>query len=822
MYKSKQATRFLTRWGLFLGIFGFALLAAFATHASLEFRSFTRLVMHTNEVVSEIRQLDAMIERAETSQRGFLITKNLTYLRPYNQAIENVGTDYRELANLVSDNPVQVARVKQLEGLIKTRLDKMQTVIENSTGTPIEEIARQIDLNVMTEIRTKLDEMEQEELGLMKTRRAQYDQFSDLSTFLLMIGAMAAALVMLFSARLVKAASRRNSEQSALLTSVFDSMTDGVLVMNKDFVITHSNRASDDLTDQKLEGLTLEQVYQVSRPEKMDGFVDVKNSSLSRAMRGETVMRFEVTMGRTSRRLVSVDSRAVRGADGEIVAAFSVYQDITQRRQTEEQWHQAREAAIEASQLKSDFLATMSHEIRTPMNGVMGMATLLLNTPMTKEQEQYVQTIKSSADSLLSLINQVLDHAKIESGKIELERNDFDLNDVIEGVMSLFRYLARSKEIELKVHVEEDVPVGLIGDPNRLRQILLNLVGNAIKFTERGFVELHVKRLADGRFEFGVKDTGPGIASDKQAQLFKKFSQVHDKKYVKAAGSGLGLMISNELAKAMGGQMGVESVVGLGSRFWFTAEFAVSVRGEVCEWKPEPQAKEPISARILVAEDQMVNQLVIRKFLEGFGANVVIVEDGSAAVRAMRDDKFDLILMDCRMEPMDGYEATRQIREFSKIPIVALTAEGTSGDRKSCFAAGMDEVLNKPVDIEQLYRVLKHYLARPEFSEAQLDKLAGYESDGKALMEVLVADFLVNGARLVEQIVAGMTSSQDVRHQAHALRSPALTLGLTALSDHCAMIEEGGANLKDTQKLKELYQRGCDWLSRQTRSSRAS
>ncbi len=835
MTKSALATRFLTKWGFTLAITGFAVLVAMASYVVFEYRNFARLEIHTNEVISQLRQLEASIERAETSQRGYLISRQLSFLQPYHKAVYLVSQELTDLTQLVADNPLQVWRAKNLDRLIDERIQKMETIIDEASRLPMSQVAKHIDTETMNELRTEIGKMETEELNLLAERRKYSQRFSALSIVFLIFGGLSAFLLLIFSARLIRTAAKRNMEQSSLISQVFDSMTDGLIVINKDLVVTHSNRASDLITEKKLRGMTLAEVYSHSRPATAGDApadIDYRNSSLYRALRGETVLRFEVTMGNVDRKLISVDARAVVGEDGEIVAAFCTYQDITQRRATEDEWRNAREAALQASRLKSDFLATMSHEIRTPMNGVMGMATLLLATDMTNEQESYVKTIKGSADSLLSLINQVLDHSKIEAGKLELDKQDFDLSGVIEGVMSLFRYLARSKNIDLKIVSDPAVPPALHGDPNRLRQILLNLVGNALKFTERGYVEVLIKPVDDTghKLEFSVRDSGPGIPPDKQSHLFQKFSQVHDSKFVKAAGSGLGLMISRELVRVMGGEMGVESAVGVGSRFWFTAVFEVAKMASLCEWKPKG-GREPLNGRILVAEDQVVNQLVIQKFLTSFGLECVIAEEGGAAVERAQSEHFDLIFMDCRMIPMDGYEATRRIRAFNKIiPIVALTAEGVSGEKRLCLEAGMNEVVNKPVDIDQIYRLLQGYLNKPDYDESQLDKLAEYESEGKSLIETLSEDFFTNGKALVVSLEESVRAGdlEKMKHYAHALRSPGLTLGLAAFAKLCAELEETGPGYDQIElrskldRLNSLYNRACGWLRQQTRSSKVS
>ncbi|MCC6141944.1 MAG: response regulator [Nitrospira sp.] len=397
---------------------------------------------------------------------------------------------------------------------------------------------------------------------------------------------------------------------------------------------------------------------------------------------------------------------------------FDVTADVALRR--------AKEVAEESARAKGIFLATMSHELRTPMNGVLGCTQLLQDTTLTDAQRQLLQSMHRSAEALLALVNDILDFSKIEAGKMSLETADVHLRLLIEDVLTLVSGMAIKKALELTVAVAPDVPDRLRGDPVRLRQILLNLAGNAIKFTEKGRVTIAValrpspSHLPDSLLlEWKISDTGIGMTDEQQARLFQAYSQAETSTARKFGGTGLGLMICRQLVELMGGEIAVESQAGSGSTFSYTTLLLPAIQRESVDSAAselgKPEFRTGVPKRVLVADDNEINQVVACKFLQKLGYEVEIARNGREAVEAVSRTPYDAILMDCEMPEMDGYDATRAIRQreagtTAHIPVIALTGHASTEDEQVCLHAGMDAVLTKPVTLPALRGTLDRIL----------------------------------------------------------------------------------------------------------------
>ena len=421
--------------------------------------------------------------------------------------------------------------------------------------------------------------------------------------------------------------------------------------------------------------------------------------------------------------------RALRSADGKVHRFVGTHFDMSQQKELEQQLieagnlqRMAREHAEAASRAKSIFVANMSHEIRTPMNGVLGMLQILRDTPLTEEQQQLVINADKSATALLDVIGEILDLSKIEAGKVSIEHSEFQLEPLFRAVAALMRIRSEAIDLAFEVTLPPDLPEWLLGDAGRLRQILINLIGNAIKFTDNGWVAVRVESAPSVGVEPGillkvtVADTGIGISDDLLTQIFEPFSQGDDSSKRRHDGTGLGLAISRSLLELMGGEISARNCVEGGSEFHFSLPLPLAAPPpEAVVAPPASQKMKQLIGRVLVVEDNETNRTVVRLMLEQLGVTVELACNGAEAVARAADDGYQLILMDCQMPVMDGFDATREIRRLQSaqrlrpVPIIALTANVQPYDVELCLAAGMNGFLPKPLRKEALAQTLQKF-----------------------------------------------------------------------------------------------------------------
>lgn len=598
-----------------------------------------------------------------------------------------------------------------------------------------------------------------------------------------------------------------------LLKRTFDAALNAIVIIDHNGKVIEFNPAAESMFGYKREDTIGKEMAALIVPDK---YRDSHRNGMSGYLAGGegpvigNTLEIEAMRADGKEILVELAIQEATGVDGSIFLGYM--RDITEERANERVLVEAKELAEEGSQAKAKFLAMMSHEIRTPLNGVLGMLNLLSDGEMTSQQKSMIKTAHDSGKSLLAIINDILDYSKLEAGQMIMEQEVFSVAETVKAVGEIINPLAAGKEVSLEIEITGSVPAASKGDQGRLRQVLLNLTSNAVKFTEQGFVKISVdaEPVKDGAalLKFRVIDTGMGVPEEKQHLLFSEFTTIDGTSNAEIGGTGLGLAISKSIVEAMNGEIGFESRRGEGSTFWFNVDMDVEdaslLSSEDTAVTFEPF---PIRLRVLLAEDNATNQMVVTKMIEAQGGQVDVAGDGKEALQAVRKGVYDVVLMDISMPELDGIGATKAIRGMegrkSDLPIIGLTAYALKEDRMRFLAAGMDDVITKPIVrthlSAKLHEIASNVQIRNQKNEKPQEPLFD-EPTYDALMQDSDLDFK---KMMLEQFIMDLSAQQkvavlamqqknlaEIERSSHVLKSVAGTLGAMTLSDLAGTVND--------------------------------
>jgi PAS domain S-box-containing protein len=696
-------------------------------------------VGHAREIRRELNEAEAGLLQLENDQRSYITTGHEQLLDGWDAKVAEVREHLQKLQELEVNHSRQRKVLHQLAVLSSERLDRATRDL--TTGQQM--IGAGVGVGLLERSRGLIEAIESDADARLRESQIQSDQASRAVFLMLPLGVFVCFGTLTLGVFFLNSGmGGRQRAEGALKEAekkyrgIFENAVEGIFQNTPTGHFISANPAMARM----LGFDSPEELIRTRNDIERQGYAEPALRNTFKQMLEEngvvTGFEYEICRKDGSRIWVSENSRIIRDAEGRPLYYEGSVRDITQRKEAEVELRTAKDAAESANRAKSEFLANMSHEIRTPMNGVLGMTGLLLDTSLTQEQKKFAETIQLSGEALLTIVNDILDFSKIEAGKLELEIVDMNLAHLVRGTVELLKETAKSKGLELHASIDPDVPVGLRGDGGRIRQILINLLGNAIKFTAHGQVELVIsldRQTAEtASLHFRIIDTGIGINLETQARLFQAFTQADGSTTRRYGGTGLGLAICKELVEKMRGDIGVASSSGAGSNFWFTVELGKQPKGDAAitsQGIKDIEVREPRASldqyggtaraqRVLIAEDNAINQFLATAQLKKLGYAADTVTNGIEVLEAFSRIPYDIILMDCQMPELDGYETTRRLRSQGghQPLIIAMTANAMEGDRELCLAAGMDGYLSKPMRIADLKSALAEAVGRESLS----------------------------------------------------------------------------------------------------------
>lgn len=701
-------------------------------HSTIKFIDDSQWTLRTVELRSQVERLSTLYMTAQNNLRTYHATNQEHYLNLYNKAAGEMQSALGALSTSTADDAVQKEMFVQIESKISVKLAAWNRSFELRKNGGWKAILQRLlghetkdqdqDLfNAIEAFKRNEDQRYQEHI-----RRAQAQ--GRYVIWIVSLGGLFACILIAVAGWIVYRDNRRREIAEAHMDRFFTLSLDLLCISGMDGYFKRLSPSYESALGYSLNELYSHPITDFIHPDD----IDRTNAEIQSQMAGNKVLAFENRFRRKDGTYLIFSWKSVPVGN----YMYAVARDVTNQKQYETDLMEAREAAYNADIAKTEFLANMSHEIRTPLNGVVGMTDLLARTDLNSNQNSFVGGIRSSAQHLLKIVNEILDFSKIEAGRTQVEHVDFDLHHVVENQVSLIGVLASEKGLRLETHFDSKIPRTLKGDTAKLGQILLNLLNNAVKFTEKGRIQIRVEeqnRTQDKiDVKFSVQDSGIGLNPEQVQRLFEPFQQADSSTARRFGGTGLGLSISKKLVEILKGQIHVDSTPGQGSTFWFQLPLEISDSPETTNSRHPlplaPATAEQIAQRkdfrILVAEDNLVNQLVIMKMLAALGYTATLTKNGEEAVRSFAENKFELVLMDQHMPVMDGIEASHQIRTLERVqksghtPIIAFTATVVQEAQKLQQAKLMDDYILKPVTLETLEATLTHWENKVRTQEA--------------------------------------------------------------------------------------------------------
>jgi PAS domain S-box-containing protein len=733
--------------GLLAGLCILMVVAVFAYHSTIQFLQVTEQRAQTHLVLEKVENLLTLITDTETGARGYIVTGKKRFLEPYQNAVAVLNHSRSELRTFLRDIPEQVEQLEQVDTVIDRYLTLADQQIQLRHNRHFDESLKELYMDAEKEftdhIRIASATMKAAAAARLFAQDREVLASSRHTMAAIVVGSILASGIALCAVIIIRRdphsgkraeldrldrtpgsyvdITRHTETEEALKLSrafaqnVIASSLDMIIVVDKDRRILEFNRAAQDAFGHRPDDVLGHAFDMLYLDERLGNHIYATVLEQGRYVSEVRARR------KDGSDFVSLLSASVlKNETGDILGVMSVSRDVTEQKQAEAELRKAKEAAESANQAKTEFLASMSHEIRTPMNAIIGMADLLWETPLMPEQQEYVGIFRRAGLSLLTLLNDILDLSKVEAGYVELERIEFDLHEVVDKTAEMMALRAHEKGLELGCSVAPGVATDLIGDPNRLRQVLLNLLGNAIKFTDKGEVVLRViqEPVGDqpGALQFAISDTGIGIPAEKLPCIFGRFVQADASTTRKYGGTGLGLAISKRLVALMGGRIWVTSTEGVGSTFAFTARFDLqgSTRSD-----PLAGVINLSGIKALVADDNDNNRMILNEALSSWGAVVTEVSGGNAALLELKSqttEPYQLVLLDCCMPDLSGFKVIEQFAAVSTLEgmtVMALTSDNRSADIAKSYKLGLGGYLVKPIRRSDLYKSLTIAMSRP-------------------------------------------------------------------------------------------------------------